>query len=313
MTLAYRFMSGAGFLTVLKALIKMTFCRPHPLVMDGTGPLVAVTDYSIACWSPEHLRYVVIALGCLCVFFPSASLTCLFRYDDDDDRGFGSRPWRAGTIPYGHTPDDLKPPNSGPAMVDGRPIHRSDHRRGYSGAFPMQKGCVAGGEDMRWLHLWRRIEYLVKVCWVFAGYRMSNSPNAVAGVLLGGSSVIAFVNAKMKPSNLQYVNLWKLEIHCANIWTTLSCLYANSVGFPASGTMSAERAHWIVLVSGWVIITGILVCVESRVVSRDVFLLDCDTSSAEVGYLSLVSVYCAPPVNQSCTRVCTGQKEWQQV
>jgi hypothetical protein len=262
---AYRgylwFMAGAGFLTILKALVKMTFCRPHPEVPDLAGPLVAYTDYSIPCWSPEHLRYVVISLGCLCVFFPSASLTCLFRYDDDDDRGFGPRKWRSGIA------GELSEEGT---HIKHRPIYAHNHKRDYPVA-PCLRGCVLGGEDLRWLHLWRRIEYMVKFCWVFAGYRLSQHANAVAVVLLLGSFIIAFVNARMHPSNLQYVNLWKLEIHVANVWTTMTCLYANAVGF------TNENEHWIVLVSGWVILTAGLVGWEARVVANDVFLLDCSS------------------------------------
>ena len=72
--------------TVLKACMKILFCVPN--LYDPSGPSVALTDYEIVCWSNRHLQMVAISLLCLAVFFPSASLTTLFRYDDEDDRGW---------------------------------------------------------------------------------------------------------------------------------------------------------------------------------------------------------------------------------
>lgn len=122
----------------MQALIKVQFCIPHPLVQEAlTAPLVSLTDHSIECWGATHLRMVAVSLLCLAIFFPSASLTTLFRYDDEDDRCPGAvGPCTAVCGPTGKT------------------------------------GCVLGGEDTRWIHLWRRVEYMVKGMWVFTGYRL---------------------------------------------------------------------------------------------------------------------------------------------
>ena len=231
------FMSGAGFLTILKALLKVQFCLPvgnflqyqvDPPFEPGEGPLVSRTDADIACWGPTHLRMVAISLGCLCIFFPSASLTCLFRYDTDDDRGFG------GT---------------------------KDEKGNRVGGFTL------GGEDLRWCHLWRRIEYIVKVCWVFMGYRLGEYGNLCALALFLGSGLIAFVNAKMEPSNLKYINRWKLMIHSSNVWTTITCLFASAVD------LSLKWQHFMILVPGWLIIGGGLAWYENKLINADVFLL----------------------------------------
>lgn len=247
---AYRkylwFMSGAGFLTVLKALIKVQFCLPFGSFKlaasqfgETEGPEVSLTDAYIQCWEPQHLRMVAISLGCLCIFFPSASLTCLFRYDEDDDRGcFGEK--KEGTNPY---------------------------EKGYRSG-----GCNAGGEDLRWCHLWRRIEYIVKVCWVTMGYRLSQYGNISAFALLSGSALIAYVNAKMEPSNLRQFNRWKFTIHCSNVWTTMTCLMANFMEW------ETILAHYVILFFGWLIILAAIIYFERKKISEDVFLKPADTA-----------------------------------
>ena len=251
------FMSGAGFLTILKALIKVQFCLPFgsfnlfdtdadtgemldfPFWGAKDGPLVSLTDPYIQCWSPQHLRMVAISLGCLCIFFPSASLTCLFRYGEDDERGcFGEK--IAGDGPY---------------------------EKGYRTG-----GCNLGGEDLRWCHLWRRIEYIVKVCWVTMGYRLGQYGNVSALALFAGSGIIAYVNAKMEPSNLRLFNRWKFTIHSSNIWTTTTCLMANAFGF------DSLIMHYSLLWSGWLLIWLAIIFLEKKKIDDDVFLQPPDTA-----------------------------------
>ena len=114
----------------------------------------------------------------------------------------------------------------------------------------MESLLPLGGEDLRWCHLWRRIEYIVKVCWVFMGYRLGEYGNLCALALFLGSGLIAFVNAKMEPSNLKYINRWKLMIHSSNVWTTITCLFASAVD------LSLKWQHFMILVPGWLIIGG---------------------------------------------------------
>jgi hypothetical protein len=199
------FMSGAGFLTVLKACMRILFCIPNP--RDPTGPQVTLTDHTIVCMSDLHLQMIAISLLCLAFFFPSATLTALFRYDDEDDRAF-------------------------PPFI--------------------QNSCVLGGEDIRWIHLWRRVEYLVKGVWVFSGMRFAKSGNLSCVVLLLGSLVIATANYFMNPSNLRYVNRQKLNIHVCNAWTTLTCLWAATV------YNDNRTQHNIMMFAGWIIIWLVL-------------------------------------------------------
>eukprot|EP01043_Picozoa_sp_COSAG02_P042055 COSAG02_NODE_3541_length_6588_cov_11.433349_5_plen_1037_part_01 len=195
------FMSGAGFLTVLKACMKILFCVPN--LYDPSGPEVALTDYEIICWSHRHLRMVAISLLCLVVFLPSATLTTLFRYDDEDDRGF-------------------------PPLV--------------------QKTCVLGGEDIRWIHLWRRVEYMVKGMWVFSGMRFAKYGTLACVVLWGGSLIIATANYFMDPANLKFVCRQKLNIHVCNSWTTMTCFWA------ATTLNTNKQTHYIMMWVGWVLV-----------------------------------------------------------
>jgi hypothetical protein len=179
---------------VLKAMVKVQFCVAHPLAQNATmAPWVSLTDHSIACWGVPHLRMVATSLLCLAIFFPSASLTTLFRYDDEDDRCPGGPLFCGACGPNGKT------------------------------------GCVLGGEDIRWIHLWRRVEYMVKGMWVFCGYRLVQYGRATAFALFAGSMIIVFCNSLMQPSNLKFICRGKLQIHMCNMWTTLTCLWAASV------------------------------------------------------------------------------------
>eukprot|EP01052_Picozoa_sp_SAG31_P001347 SAG31_NODE_46_length_30980_cov_226.095107_7_plen_1671_part_00 len=224
------FMSGAGFLTILKALIKIQFCIPHPMVADGKGPLVALTHHSIECWGSTHLRMVAVALLSLAIFFPAASLTTLFRYDDEDDR-CPTKPISCGLCgPQGKT------------------------------------GCVLGGEDIRWIHLWRRVEYMVKGMWVFTGYRLVEYGKGTAFALFAGSFIIVWANSLMKPSNLRWVCDWKLLIHVCNCWTTSTCLWA------AYSDNRDKQLHLSILVAGWVLIGIVMFTMEYMEFSQDGFL-----------------------------------------
>eukprot|EP01051_Picozoa_sp_SAG22_P006442 SAG22_NODE_422_length_10687_cov_4.448149_3_plen_561_part_00 len=265
------FMSGAGFLTILKAIIKVQvrphspsrstalpfvflcvsfaaaplpsqrtrdllpaclpaqFCVPHPSVPDGQGPLVSMTHHSIECWGATHLRMVAIALLSLAIFFPAASLTTLFRYDDDDDRC------------------PCKPVSCGVCGPEGK------------------TGCVLGGEDIRWIHLWRRIEYLVKGMWVFTGYRLVRYGKATAVALFAGSFIIVWANSLMTPSNLRFVCRWKLLIHCCNCWTTTTCLWASY-----TDNTDVQR-HFFILIPGWLLIWAVLGYHEYSLFRKDGF------------------------------------------
>jgi hypothetical protein len=236
---AYRkflwFMAGAGFLSILKALIKVQFCIPHPAIEklhpgENLSPLVSLTSPTILCWSPIHLQMVAIALVLLAIFFPSASLTTLFRYDDEDDRC----PTQACSV--------------GICGAEGK------------------TGCVLGGEDMRWIHLWRRVEYMVKGMWVFFGYRLVEYGSASAVSLFSGSLIIVVANSMMQPSNLKWVCRWKLLIHMCNCWTTLTCLWANL------SDNNDINVHYAMLIPGWLVMVCILGGYEYTVVKSDVFL-----------------------------------------
>jgi hypothetical protein len=277
LTEAYRkylwFMSGAGFLTILKALMLVLFCRPDPYEVSpcvfnatavaehkeasnetiGMGDprvcssgfaesnmtrLVPMTTNHMECWEPKHLQMVTISLLCLLIFFPSASLTCLFRYGDEDDRGC---------------------------------FKKADENGQFGeGSKPCVGGCLLGGEDCRWIHIWRRAEYMVKGVWVFSAYKFSSYSNyqeVNPGVifLLAGSATITWLNFFMHPCNLSYFGRWKFLIHSCNTWTTITCLIV-------IGDNSRDKvAHFGMLYAGWAFIIGSQLIYEGWNFKTDVF------------------------------------------
>jgi hypothetical protein len=240
------FMSGAGFLTLLKALLKFLFCIEDPLGRTvtltaqsaSTPMMVPMGDYSMQCWDATHLRYCAISCVCLVIFFPSASLTCLFRYDDEDNRGCGRK-----------------------------------HENGQlvaAGYFPCHGGCVLGGEDIRWIHIWRRVEYLVKAIWVFSSFKFSGygthkdlNPGII--FLLIGSFQIALMNAYMHPCNLSYFGRMKLLIHMCNVWTTITCVWV------IGQDVTNKAIHLLVMFGGWLAIWGCILSYEGYKYKTDTF------------------------------------------
>lgn len=266
LTEAYRkylwFMSGGGFLTILKALMLILFCRPDPYekpacVFNATSGylagdprscsfpsesnmtrLVPMTTNHMECWEPKHLQMVSISLLCLLIFFPSASLTCLFRYGDEDDRGCFKKADESGSF--------------------------------GEGKLPCKGGCLLGGEDCRWIHIWRRAEYMVKGVWVFSAYKFSSYSNykqVNPGIifLLSGSALITWLNFFMHPCNLSYFGRWKFLIHSCNTWTTITCLMV------ISSESRDLNYHNGILISGWVFIIGTQLIYEGWKFKTDVF------------------------------------------
>ena len=119
---------------------------------------------------------------------------------------------------------------------------------------------------MRWIHLWRRVEYMVKGLWVFTGYRLVEYGSLSAVSLFSGSMIIVLSNSMMQPSNLKWVCRWKLVIHMCNCWTTLTCLWANLSDNYSIGT------HYAMLIPGWVVMFTILGVYENIQIKKDVFL-----------------------------------------
>jgi hypothetical protein len=282
------FMSGAGFLTIMKALFKTLFCVKCVQItgancLDSGCPAsacfkpgveaVVLLDYSMVCWSTLHLQMVAISLLCFVIFFPSASLTTLFRYGNEDDRGVGGIKG-----PRGAMNGDGPPANGGyqdgnggfTRIKPGPDVYEQDGEK-YMTTIdpitqrPMGAGCNLGGEDTRWVHLWRRVEYMVKALWVFTGLRFSEYGNWACGALLIGSTIIATANWFMQPSNLKFVGRNKLQIHLCNIWTTCTCFWANS------SQNSDLATHRMMLFPGWVFIIAVIWGYEVYLFNHDVF------------------------------------------
>merc|ERR1711871_1342450 len=170
-------MSGAGFLTIMKALFKILFCvectqitgencpssgcPKSACAIDGVEAVV-LTDYSMVCWSTLHLQMVAISLLCFVVFFPAASLTTLFRYGEEDDRGFGGIKGPRGPLRGGKTATDgmYQDGNGGYTRIKTGPDEWEADGEKFMTTIdpntqqPMGAGCNLGGEDNRWLHLW---------------------------------------------------------------------------------------------------------------------------------------------------------------
>ena len=222
------FMSGAGFLTVMKALMKVLFCVEHPAnparLAAGLSDygMVALTDYGIKCYSNFHLQMIAVSLFFFAVFFPSSSLTTLFRYDDEDERQL-------------------------PCLV----------------CTPM----VLGGEDIRWIHLWRRVEYMVKGLWVFTGLRFAQDGQLACIALFLGSLTIGTANFFMSPSNLKFVGRIKFNLHCCNTWTTFTCFLAQSNSWGPDEWGKHIGMMW----GGWVFIWILIWGYEIINLKKDVF------------------------------------------
>lgn len=284
------FMSGAGFLTIMKALFKTLFCVkcaqitgdaclsgscPASACIKASVTAVVLLDYGIVCWSTLHLQMVAISLLCFVIFFPSASLTTLFRYGDEDDRGCGGVKGPRGP---GVPSDGWYQDNNGghTRLKPGSDIYEGSDGEKYMTTIdpitqrPMGAGCNLGGEDTRWVHLWRRVEYMVKALWVFTGLRFSEYGNWACGALFIGSATIATANWFMQPSNLKFVGRNKLAIHLCNIWTTTTCFWANSTG------NDDKAKHQMMLFPGWV-------CIQAAIWGYEVYLFKNDVFKKEVG------------------------------
>ena len=162
-------MSTAGFLTVLTHLVKPLFCVESELYGNHS-----MTSDSIQCYSDEHLRMLTTALICLAIFFPSASLTVLFRYNDH------------GSDPF-------------------------------------------GGEDIRYIHYWRRAEYMVKGVFVYTSHCFIRYGRFALVAILCGSGTLSLMNYYMQPCALNFVNRWKLLIHLCSMWTSVTCIVVITV------------------------------------------------------------------------------------
>ena len=106
----------------------------------------------------------------------------------------------------------------------------------------------AGGEDIRWIHLWRRVEYMVKGIWVFTGMRFARNGRLACLSLWLGSIIIATANYFMNPANLKFVCRQKLNIHVCNSWHTMVCLWA------ATTYNNSKTTHYGLMWGGWLLI-----------------------------------------------------------
>lgn len=215
-------------------------CRFGNLNAAGEIRQVTLTDYTMECWCPTHLRMTAIALISLILFFPSASLTCLFRYGDEDDRQLPCcKPTAACCECNGMRTEGVN--NVG--------------------------GMVLGGEDTRWIHIWKRAEYMVKGVWVFTAYKFSTYGIRIPALafLLAGSFCIAWMNWFMSPTNLSYVGRVKLNVHVCNVWTTTTCLWAILT------ENTSKTMHIIMLFSGWILVWICIFGYEIFKFKKDVF------------------------------------------
>jgi hypothetical protein len=271
------FMSGAGFLTIMKSLMKVLFCVDCDVIdiesacSQSRGiDAVVLMDYSIGCWSTLHLQMTAIALLSFIVFFPSASLTCLFRYGSEDDRGCGGMRGPRGD--WGEPSDGWYQEGAQGEGGNGgfTRIRKGGGPDKYIGMGetgeeefeceidpatqrPWAGGCQLGGEDIRWIHLWRRIEYIIKGLWIFTGLRFIKFGQWACGALFFGSLIIAVANFFMQPSNLKFIGRWKFLIHACNTWTTITCFWANA------SENDSKVAHFAILIPGWVLIQAIVI------------------------------------------------------
>jgi hypothetical protein len=80
-------LSGPGFLTIVKSMMKPLFCLEDPLRYPDS-PSRVLADRTLGCHSPDHLMMITLSLIGLCLFFPSATLTTAIQYGPQEDVRF---------------------------------------------------------------------------------------------------------------------------------------------------------------------------------------------------------------------------------
>jgi Ca2+-binding EF-hand superfamily protein len=198
-------LSGPGFLMIVKTLMKPLFCYDDPL---ATAAPVTVADSDLQCWTRDHLDLVWPSLICLCIFFPSATLTTAIKYQAD--------------------------------------------------------------EDIRYVFLYLRLEFIVKGFMLFLSLRFANHEAAAMLFLMAGSCAIIILVYFMRPCCLQGANLWKMVIHATNLWTCATCLWAVAVD------NRNWKAHAALAFPGWLLIGGAMLAVYTHNKKSDALRLAVD-------------------------------------
>eukprot|EP01043_Picozoa_sp_COSAG02_P025025 COSAG02_NODE_1390_length_12915_cov_6.825531_1_plen_3708_part_00 len=184
-------LSGPGFLTIMKSLMKPLFCIYEP---NTYAYPVTVADKNVQCWTHDHLSLVWPSLCALCLYFPSATLTTAIKYSPD--------------------------------------------------------------EDIRYVFLYTRLEFITKGLMLFLSLKFINEPIVAILFLMLGSCTIMAMLYYMKPCCQQIAMRWKFFVHTSNMWTCMTTIWALVVGIDHTNWtvhLYVAAIGWAVIFVGWAI------------------------------------------------------------
>jgi Ca2+-binding EF-hand superfamily protein len=183
-------LSGPGFLTIMKSLMKPLFC----IYEQDTYPYpVTVADKDLQCWTREHLNLVWPALCALCIYFPTATLTTAIKYSPD--------------------------------------------------------------EDIRYVFLYTRLEFITKGLMLFFSLKFINEPIIAILFLMLGSCAIMGALYYMKPCCQLIAMRWKFFVHTSNLWTCTTCIWALMAKIDHTNWQThlyIASVGWLVIFAAWV-------------------------------------------------------------
>jgi len=125
-------------------------------------------------------------------------------------------------------------------------------------------------EDVRFLFLYTRFEFIVKGLMLFFSLRFTNQPAVAMLMLMLGSATIIFILHSMKPCCLYWANRWKHFTHVCNIWTCLTCQWAIVVD------NTDWKSHLAMAAAGWVTLFTVHAVYEYRKAQADCFNIAID-------------------------------------
>eukprot|EP01048_Picozoa_sp_COSAG05_P023647 COSAG05_NODE_5211_length_1235_cov_1.917254_1_plen_298_part_01 len=125
-------------------------------------------------------------------------------------------------------------------------------------------------EDVRFLFLYTRFEFIVKGLMLFFSLRFTNQPAVAMLMLMLGSATIIFILHFMKPCCLYWANRWKHFTHVCNIWTCLTCQWAIVVD------NTDWKSHLAMAAAGWITLFTVHAVYEYRKAQADCFNIAID-------------------------------------
>ena len=105
-------------------------------------------------------------------------------------------------------------------------------------------------EDIRYVFLYSRLEFITKGLMLFMSLKFVNEPIIAILFLMLGSFAIMAALFYMRPSCQQIAMRWKFFVHTSNVWTCATCAWAQFYGVDHRNW----QYHLILASIGWVFI-----------------------------------------------------------